>query len=96
MSENAMCKCFEEMTEKLKEKAPELIESREVGFTELISLYPKDLMFSFNGKPIPPFVLHFEATWKKTSKKGNVTERKFPIRLTPSHCPLCGQKYKTD
>lgn len=90
-----MCNCIDEMTEKLKEKAPELISTNEIGFKKLISLNLKDLIFSFSGKKIPPFVLNFEAIWEKKSKKGNLTEKKFPIRLTPTHCPLCGESYKS-
>ena len=88
-----MCECMKEMEDKLKEKLPELISEKHAGFTKLISVGLKHWVFSLSGKKTPPFLIEFEAKWEKTAKNGNVSEKKFPVSITPIYCPLCGEKY---
>ncbi len=87
------CNCFEEMIEKLKKEVPKHIQESNMGYQRLISLTKDDFVISFDDSPTAPFYLKFTAIWEKKSKKGNITEKKFPVRLKPSHCPLCGEEY---
>ena len=90
------CNCFEEMIEKLKKEIPAHIKNSEMGYQRLISLTKDDLVISFDNSKVTPFYLKFTAVWEKKSKKGNVTEKKYPVRLKPSHCPLCGKPYQDE
>lgn len=90
------CNCIEEMIEELKKEVPAHIQESNMGYQKLISLTKDGFAISFDGSEVTPFYLNFTALWEKKSKKGNITEKKFPVRLKPSHCPLCGVEYKKD
>jgi hypothetical protein len=90
-----MCNCFEEKTKELEKKMPEIIKEKDSQFMKLVHFWPRDIIVSFSDSETPPFSLHFEAVYDRKLKNGKIKEKKMPVNLTPSHCPLCGEKYPT-
>ena len=88
-----MCNCLEEIKEKLQETVISSIKDKDSGFVELKYFGLKDFVFSLSDKPVPPFMLKFEAEYERKAKTGRVSIKKMPVSLKPTYCPLCGEKY---
>ncbi len=91
-----MCNCYQEKIERLEKKLPVILKDKDSGFVKLNSLHSTNLVLSMDGSTLPPFFIDLEASYERKSKKGKSSDKKMPVRLTPTHCPFCGEKYDTE
>lgn len=90
-----MCNCYQDKIDELEKRLPGILKEKDSGFKELLSIRSTNLIFALEGPQIP-FFIDLEAKYDRENKKGKVTTKKMPIRLTPIHCPFCGNKYDTE